>query len=164
MWNSEHKSLLMAVENFAVSIHPCSRLSQTILCKMSFTWCSEWLTHFIERLITTATAYDKQKHQKSTNAHRKAYKVLEGSMIQKLLKSINECGVAFKMWYDKNDSEKDKNLNWASLMGPEKLKLLKFSPGKLWTDDCQPHDMALEVAELWEVNNYNRTHSKVIQT
>ena len=68
------------------------------------------------------------------------------------------------MWYDKNDSDKDKNLNWTSLMGPEKLKLLKFLPGKLRNDNCQPHDMASEVAELWEVNIYNRTHSKVIQT
>ncbi|XP_065895016.1 uncharacterized protein [Dysidea avara] len=104
----------------------------------------------IECLISTAIAYDKQYHH-THRTSRRAYKILEGAMIQKLLASINDCGVVFKMWHDKDDSDKDKKLNWTSLMGPDKLKLLKLLPDKL--QDCQPDDMASHVADLWKEFN-----------
>ena len=76
---SEHPPLLKIEPNHIVpdKLHMMLRITDTP----------------IECQITTATAYDKQEHQKSTHARRKAYKVLEGSIIQKLLKSINDCGV-----------------------------------------------------------------------
>jgi len=67
-------------------------------------------------------------------------------MIQKLQTSFNGYGVVFRMWHD---NDKDKKLNWTSLMGPDKLKLLKLLPDKLY--DCQPDDMASDVADLWKV-------------
>ena len=121
----------------------------------------------IECLISTAIAYDKQYHHRHRTS-RRAYKILEGEMIQKLQASINDCGVVFRMWHDKDDNDKDKKLNWTSLMGPDKLKLLKLLPDKL--HDCQPDDMASDVADLWKVNNchthkyYNHVHNYAINT
>jgi len=108
----------------------------------------------LEALITTTTAYDRQQHQIAQRSRHKrlpAYKMLDGDMLNKLIVAINDCGVTFKMWFDKEDHEKDKSLKWTSLMGPDKIKLLKALPEKL--DSCQPSDMAKDVADLWKVYN-----------
>ena len=46
------------------------------------------------------------------------------------MSTIDECGVSFKLWFEKEDGDKDKQLKWTSLMGPDKLKLLKRLPEK----------------------------------
>ena len=50
------------------------------------------------------------------------------------------------MWHQKDDNDKDKKLNWTSLMGLDKLKLLKLLPDKFF--GCQSDDMASDVADL----------------
>ena len=111
----------------------------------------------LEALITTATAYDRQQHHIAQRSRRKrlpAYKVLDGDMLNKLIEAINDCGVTFKMWFDRDDSEKDKSLNWTSLMGPDKIKLLQGLPEKLHS--CQPTDMAKDIADLWKVYKWQQ--------
>ena len=72
-------------------------------------------------------------------------KLLEGPMINKLLKAIRNCGVTFNIW------EKDGNFEYSSLMGDDTKKLLKLLPFKL--EDCQPSRFALDVQRLWEVSD-----------
>ena len=76
--------------------------------------------------------------------------MLEGNMLNELVKVMNDCQVQFKLWLDK-EKEKDKEkLHWTSLMGPNKLKLLKKLPNKL-NETCQPKDMVQDIKDLWEV-------------
>ena len=75
-----------------------------------------------------------------------AYKILEGTMLQNLIKIINTCGVQFWVWQDKAE---DSGLSWTSLMGGDKQKLLKALPDKL--DGCHPPDMISDVKTLWKV-------------
>ena len=65
----------------------------------------------LEALITTATAYDRQQYHIAQRSRRKclpAYKMLDSDMLNKFIEAINDCGFTFKMWFDKEDSEKDK--------------------------------------------------------
>ena len=106
----------------------------------------------IEALISTVIAYDRQEHQRQqihsrhrTQARRVAFKVLQGAMLQNLITVINTCGVQFHVWQDKGDE----SLSWTSLMGGDKLKLLKGLPDKL--ESCHPADMVSDVMSLWKV-------------
>jgi len=105
----------------------------------------------IEALITTAIACDRRKHQQEQEStprrHCKAFQILDGEMLNKLVKAMNDCHVQFKLWLDKGDTQK---LHWTSLMGPDKLELLKKLPNKL-NSNCQPEDMVNDIKELWEV-------------
>jgi len=107
-----------------------------------------------EALITTAIAFDRQKHHdEAESRHRgrlRTYKILEGDMLTSLVKAINECQVNFKIWQER-EKEKDKEkLRWTSMMGPAKRKLLKLLPDRL-NEYCQPKDMVKKVKKLWKV-------------
>lgn len=103
----------------------------------------------IEAMINTVTSYDLQQHhelqQAATGRRRSTLNVLEGRMLNKLIAVINGCGVQFRIWKEHNDGA----LNWTSLMGPDKLKLLKELPGKL--QFCHPIAMVSDVQSLWKV-------------
>ena len=49
-------------------------------------------------------------------------------MLQNLIKVINTCGVQFHVWQDRG---KETGLSWTSLIGGDKLKVLKALPDKL---------------------------------
>ena len=101
----------------------------------------------IEAAIDTVTAYDQHQHVQ-TQHHRSAFNKLDGAMLQTLMIAINSCGVQFRVWKERNGAA----LNWTSLMGPDKLKLLKQLPDKLNT--CHPENMILDVQTLWKVCSY----------
>ena len=105
----------------------------------------------IEALIRTSVAYDKQQHHRQQRRHhhrtrRVAFKILEGSMFQNLIKIINTCGVQFHVWQDRGE---ETGLSWTSLIGGDKLKLLKALPDKL--DNCHPANMVSDIKSLWKV-------------
>ena len=105
----------------------------------------------IESLIRTVTAYDRQQHHRQRmrshhHTRQGAYEVLNGAMLQNLIRTINTCGVQFRVWEDKGE---DTGLSWTSLMGGDKLKLLKALPDKL--DGCHPADMVSDIKTLWKV-------------
>ena len=98
----------------------------------------------IEAAIDTVTQYDQHEHAQSGGRHSVLNK-LDGAMFQKLITAINSCGVQFKVWEERDSAA----LNWTSLMGPDKLKLLKKFPDKLNT--CHPEDMISDLQALWKV-------------
>lgn len=71
----------------------------------------------IQALINTAKAYDADEADRL----EQTIKATEGPLIQRLVKTINECGVHFYIWEDKTKDE----IQWPSIMGPAKRKLLE---------------------------------------
>ena len=96
----------------------------------------------IEALVCAATAYDNHQH---TLLHsRGAFKAINGPMLNNLVMAIKKCGVHFCL-----HEEGDGSMKWPSLLGPDKMKLLK----KLLHEFpyCQPREMVKDVQKLWEV-------------
>ena len=94
----------------------------------------------IKALIETARTYDKHQHR--VLRIRCSYKVLDGPLISKLILAIRECGVNFNVYEDKET----KSVEWPSLLGPDKLKLLKLLPAKL--AGCQPPEIVKPTQKL----------------
>lgn len=90
-------------------------------------------------LIYAAAAHD-------ANNGRQGNDILKGTMVKKLLESIRGCGVSFKIY-----GTTIKAFHFTSLVGRDKLKLLKNLPAKL--KDCQPVDFHNIVEQLWKVQN-----------
>ena len=72
----------------------------------------------IKALIETAIAYDKHQHR--VQRIRRSYKVLDGPLLSKLILAIRECGVHFNVY----DDRENETVEWPSLLGPDKIKLL----------------------------------------
>lgn len=102
----------------------------------------------IEAAINIVTAYDQHQHEhmQQLGHRRSVFNKLDGAMLRKLITSINSCGVQFRMWKERNGA----TLNWTSLMGPDKLKLLRQLPDKL-NNNCHPENMISDVQTLWKV-------------
>ena len=59
-------------------------------------------------------------------------KLERGKHLRKLAETINSCGVKFNVWEKKNaDGKGSGTVDWTSLKGDEKRKLLKLLPDKL---------------------------------
>lgn len=101
----------------------------------------------IEALIHTVVAFDIHQHYEA-GCRRNVLNVLEGSMLTKLKTVMNSCGIPFRIWKEKNTNGA---LNWTSLMGPDKLKLLRKLPSKL-NSTCHPTEMVSDVQALWKVH------------
>ena len=99
------------------------------------------ITDVLTRNLITAAASDDYKHG------RRDKDILHGPMVKKLLGAIKCCGVSLSI----NDSEQ-KVFSFTSLVGGDKIKLLKKLPSKL--KDCQPADFSTKVKDLWKVR-YN---------
>jgi len=65
-------------------------------------------------------------------------------MLECLVNKITACGVNFKVRKGDNGS-----LEWTSLVGPDKLKVLKSLPPNF--SQCQPSDIHKLVENLWKV-------------
>ena len=87
----------------------------------------------IRALIETARAYDK--HQRRVLGIQRSYKALDGLMLKNLISAIRNCEVYFNVYED----EQDGTVECPSLLGPDKMKLLKHLPDKLV--GCQPTEM-----------------------
>lgn len=77
----------------------------------------------------------------------------KGVHLHKLVQTINSCGVTFTIWEKKDgDGHGSGKMDWTSLMGAEKKKLLKLLPLKLeaTTEAIQP-DSLRTVIQLWKV-------------
>jgi len=96
----------------------------------------------IKAVIQTAITYDKHQHWLQRIKH--AYTVIDGTLMTKLIAAIRQCGVSFTVYEDESGK-----VEWTSLLGPDKLKLLKNLPDKL--ADCQPPEMVQSIQKLWKV-------------
>lgn len=92
-----------------------------------------------KNLIIAAACYDLKKGRRSKD-------ILHGPMVNRLIQAINSCGVSFSV----RDSDK-KVFNCTSLVGGDKLKLLKKLPPKLLENKCQPRSIRKKVEKLWTV-------------
>ena len=90
----------------------------------------------IQGLIDTVLAYDRHQHRLSGS--RRSYKALDGLMLNNLVMAIRNCGVYFCMREQDNGK-----MEWPSLLGNDKLKLLNKLPDRF--SDCQPAEMATEL-------------------
>jgi len=70
---------------------------------------------------------------------------LKGPMLQRLIAAVRSCGVTF---YIKSVSRD--NIEFTSLTGSDRKRLLKFLPSKL--HQCQPASYYKKVKALWEVS------------
>ena len=93
-------------------------------------------------LINAAANQDRKDGRRSKDIN-------DGPIIQKLIESIRSCGVPFKI-----RSADKKVFSFTSLVGGDKLKLLKKMPEKI--KQCQPTDIADKVKKLWEVSAAKR--------
>ena len=79
-------------------------------------------------------------------ASRRHTDILSGQTLQILVSKMNMCGVSFQIW-QKRDTKK---LDWTSLGGAEKMKVLsqlpKSFPKFLPPEHCQ------QIAKLWKVH------------
>ena len=96
----------------------------------------------IQALIDTVLAYDRHQHRLSRS--RSSYKALDGPMLNNLMTAIKKCGVYFCLY-----EQEDGTMEWPSLLGPDKIKLLKQLPKEF--KNCQPAEMATDVEKLWQV-------------
>ena len=96
----------------------------------------------IQGLIDTALAYDRHQHRMSGS--RRSYKALGGPMLNNLVTAIKGCGVHFCLYEQDNGK-----MEWPSLLGPDKLKLLKNLTNHF--NNCQPTEIASDVERLWKV-------------
>jgi len=90
----------------------------------------------IRNLINGAIQYDMST--KRTND------ILSGEMLNKLLEAIRSCGIIFNV-----TPNKARGFEFTSLLGPQKLLLLKKLPSKL--ADCQPAEISNVVKQIWKV-------------
>ena len=97
----------------------------------------------IQALVDTAVAHD---HYEAHCRGDRSINANDGAMVQSLVKSIKECGVHFYVWVAK----KGEKLQWPSIMGPAKKKLLLQLPSKFAA--CQPSKMAEDPKKLWKVS------------
>ena len=96
----------------------------------------------IQGLIDTALAYDRHQHRLSHS--RSSYKALDGPMLNNLMTAIKKCKVHFCLY-----EQEDGKMEWPSLLGPDKIKLLKQLPSEF--SNCQPAEMAKDLEKLWQV-------------
>lgn len=68
-----------------------------------------------------------------------------GIHLKKFLEAVRECGVSLSIWTDKQG-----NLDWTSLMGNEKKKLLRSLPSKF--SSFLPPEVCEKVTKLWKVS------------
>ena len=99
----------------------------------------------IQGLIDTVLAYDRHQHRLS-RSHR-SFKPLDGPMLNNLVMSIRKCGIYFCLY-----EQADGSMEWPSLLGPDKIKLLKQLPNEF--GNCQPAEMAEDVQQLWKVASH----------
>jgi len=76
------------------------------------------------------------------------WQVLEGPMLCNLVEAIHDCGVPFTVQVGTTN----KKLEFSSLLGGERKKLLADLPSKLWS--CQPQKFSSKVENLWKVSMY----------
>ena len=96
----------------------------------------------IQGLIDTAVAYDSHQHRLSCSRH--SYKVLEGPILKNLMTAIRRSGVYFCLY-----EQEDGTMNWPSLLGSDKIKLLKQLPNAFTS--CQPAEMERDLQKLWQI-------------
>ena len=96
----------------------------------------------IQGLKDTVLAYDRHQHRLS--CCRRSFKPLDGPMLNNLVMSIRKCGVYFCLFEKENGK-----MEWPSLLGPDKIKLLKHLPKEF--AKCQPAEVAKAVEQLWKV-------------
>ena len=78
----------------------------------------------------------------------------KGVNLRKLTQLINSCGVTFSVWEKRNeDSKGSGEMDWTSLMGDERKKLLRTLPEKLESssEEVIHQDTAGTVIKLWKV-------------
>ena len=78
----------------------------------------------------------------------------KGVNLRKLSQLINSCGVTFSVWEKRNEDGKvTGKMDWTSLMGDEKKKLLRTLPDKLEsnTEEVIHQDTAETVIKIWKV-------------
>ena len=69
-------------------------------------------------------------------------------MLNNLVTAIKGCGVHFCLYEQENGK-----MEWPSLLGPDKMKLLKNLPNHF--NDCQLIEMVNDVERLWKVTHHN---------
>lgn len=77
----------------------------------------------------------------------------KGVHLRSLTQLINTCGVTFSVWEKKNgDGSGSGKMDWTSLMGDERKKLLRNLPGKLEASkNVIQADTAQTVVKIWKV-------------
>lgn len=90
----------------------------------------------IHNLIIAAKTSDKKTNRR--------LELKEGPMIKALIGNIQSCGVSINIW-----EKADGKIDFTSIMGDDKKKLLKMLPPRLIS--CQPSAFASDVKKLWEV-------------
>ena len=104
----------------------------------------------MDNLIEDAMERDDKEHIQMTQRREKLER---GKHLRKLAETINSCGVTFNVWEKKNaDGKGSGTVDWTSLMGDEKRKLLKLLPDKLAEQTDGIHqDTASIVIKIWRV-------------
>ena len=98
----------------------------------------------IQALIDTSVAYDH--HGSRGIQSRRSTKPVDGPMLQTLVKTVESCGIRFYVWEEKRGGA----LEWPSIMGKEKKRLLKSLPSKL--NQCQPPHLVEKIVKPWNVS------------
>lgn len=77
----------------------------------------------------------------------------KGVHLRRLTELINSCGLSFSVWEKKDgDGKGSGKMDWTSLMGNEKKKMLKVLPSKLEEcNDAIHQDTKESVVKLWKV-------------
>ena len=104
----------------------------------------------LENIIEDAMERDDKESILMTQRREKLER---GKHLRKLAEIINNCGVTFNVWEKKNaDGKGSGTVDWTSLMGDEKRKLLKLLPDKLAEQTDGIHqDTATTVIKIWRV-------------
>ena len=97
----------------------------------------------LENVVLQAVQLDVKVNEKQADP-------LQGAMLQKLVESIQACGVPFQIWRKDSGSSA---LDWTSLGGAGMRKVLSKLPA--YFKDILPQDCSECITQLWKVHVRN---------
>lgn len=107
------------------------------------------LLRITDVLLTNVLDDAMERDEKEDNL--KARGMEKGVHLKAIVKIINSCGVSFNVWQKQDDAKQVITMDWTSLMGNEKKRLLELWPDKLNTDMGIHNDTRATVVQIWKV-------------
>ena len=108
------------------------------------------LLRITDVLLTNLLDDAMERDEKEDNL--KARGMEKGVHLKAIVQLINSCGATFNVWEKQDGANGATTMDWTSLMGNEKKKLLTLLPDKLANSSMGIHiDTSDTVAQIWKV-------------
>ena len=111
------------------------------------------LLRITDVLLTNLLDDAMERDEKEDNVKTRGME--KGLHLKAIVQLINDCGVTFTIWEKQDSANGATMIEWTSLMGDEKKKLLTLLPEKLANNSLGIHThMSDTVVQIWKVLFY----------